>query len=142
MSDRPDIAAIQQRADAAMPGPWFWRGNVDAHIRLASRAGRGGEHTVMDFVRAGMQEAAPRFNPSRLNRRADGRQRGGEDLPVFEVCPYALDRTDPRVYRGDIIGLRHPDAEFMAHARQDVDDLLAYCAQLEQRLGGAAEEPR
>lgn len=47
------------------------------------------------------------------------------DLPVFEVAPTATTRDDPRVYRADIIGIRHPDAEFIAHARQDVDDLLA-----------------
>ncbi len=128
---RPDIEEISNRANAAMPGPWFWRGNVDTHLRLASRAGRGGEHTVMDFVRAGMQEAVPRFNRAGFMYRADGRYRGGEDMPIFEVCPYALRRDDPRVYRGDIIGLRHPDAEFMACARQDIDDLLAYIAELE-----------
>ncbi|MGE0541246.1 MAG: hypothetical protein AB7R89_13820 [Dehalococcoidia bacterium] len=131
--NRPDIEAIRQRADAAMPGPWFWRGNVDVHLRLASRAGRGGEHTVMDFVRAGMQEAVPRFNRNGFMYRADGRHRGGEDMPIFEVCPEATDRKHPRVYRGDIIGLRHPDAEFMACARQDIDDLLAYIAELEAR---------
>lgn len=130
---RPDIEAIQQRADAAMGGPWLWRGNVDTHIRLASRTGRRGEHTVMDFVRAGMQEAVPRFNRDGLMYRADGRHRGGENLPIFEVYPEAESRQHPRVYRGDIIGLRHPDATFIASARQDIDDLLAYVAELEAK---------
>lgn len=140
MTTRPDIAAIQQRADAATPGPWMWRGNVDVHIRLASRVGRGGEHTVMDFVRAGMQEAVPRFNRDGFMFRADGRHRGGENLPIFEVYPEAESRQHPRVYRGDIIGLRHPDAEFMASARQDVEDLLAYIAVLEARVGTSETE--
>ena len=30
-----------------------------------------------------------------------------------------------RVYRADITGIRHPDAEFIAHAREDVRVLLA-----------------
>jgi hypothetical protein len=47
------------------------------------------------------------------------------DLAIYEVCPTATKRNDPRVYRADIIGIRHPDAEFMAHSRQDVTDLLA-----------------
>jgi hypothetical protein len=46
-------------------------------------------------------------------------------LAVYEVCPTATDREDPRVYRADIVSLRHPDAEFIAHARADVDALLA-----------------
>lgn len=46
-------------------------------------------------------------------------------LAVFEVAPGATDRADPRVYRADITGIRHPDAEFIAHSRQDVSRLLA-----------------
>jgi hypothetical protein len=47
------------------------------------------------------------------------------DLAIYEVCPEATDRDDPRVYRADISGLRDPNAIFIAHARQDVADLLA-----------------
>ncbi len=47
------------------------------------------------------------------------------DLAVYEVCPTATTRSDPRVYRADIVGLRNPNAVFIAAARQDVDDLLA-----------------
>jgi hypothetical protein len=46
-------------------------------------------------------------------------------LVVFEVAPGATDRADPRVYRADIAGIRHPDAEFIAAARSDVPRLLA-----------------
>lgn len=127
MIDRPDIEAIRRRADAASPAPWAWRGNVDGkHFRLAAKVRRG-EATVMDFVRYGMQGAAPRFNVSNLMDRAD-------TLAVFAVCPEAKDRSDPRVYRGDILGFRHPDAEFIAHARQDIEDLLAYIAHLEAQV--------
>lgn len=51
--------------------------------------------------------------------------RPARDLAVFEVCPEATGRDDRRVYRADIIGLRNPNAIFLEHARQDVDDLLA-----------------
>jgi hypothetical protein len=46
-------------------------------------------------------------------------------LAVFEVAPTVTDRSDPRVYRADITGIRHPDAEFIEHSRQDVSRLLA-----------------
>jgi len=46
-------------------------------------------------------------------------------LVVFEVAPGVTDRADPRVYRADITGIRHPDAEFIAHAREDVSRLLS-----------------
>lgn len=47
------------------------------------------------------------------------------ELAIYEVCPEATKRDDPRVYRADIVGVRHPDADFIAHSRQDVTDLLA-----------------
>lgn len=46
------------------------------------------------------------------------------ELAIFQVCPDATDREDPRVYRADIIGLRNANAVFIAAARQDVDDLV------------------
>jgi len=44
---------------------------------------------------------------------------------VYEVAPNATTRDDPNVYRADIKDIRHPDAQFIAHARQDVPTLLA-----------------
>lgn len=127
MTDRPDIDAIRRRADAAAPAPWHWRGNVDIKsVRLWAPRSRG-RMTVLDFTRWGMQNAAPQFTIAGLLHRAD-------ELAIYEVCPEATSRRDSRVYRGDIIGLRHPDAEFLAHARQDVEDLLAYVAELESAL--------
>lgn len=55
------------------------------------------------------------------------------ELAVFEVCPDATSRTDSRVYRADIVGIRHPDAQFIAGARQDVDDLLTMIATIRER---------
>jgi hypothetical protein len=45
-------------------------------------------------------------------------------LVTFQVAPNATDRSDPRVYRADITGIRHPDAEFIEHSRQDVSGLV------------------
>lgn len=52
---------------------------------------------------------------------------------VFEVCRSATERTDDRVYRGDVVGFRNADATFIAHSRQDVDDLLALVDQIRER---------
>jgi hypothetical protein len=46
-------------------------------------------------------------------------------LVTFQVAPTATERSDPRVYRADITGIRHPDAEFIEHSRQDLSRLLA-----------------
>lgn len=134
MSDptRPDIDAIRQRAEAATPGPWAWHGNADhPSLRLTGRDPEWGSTTVMTFRRWGMQAAQPVF----WARNEDGHKvlRPGKQSLVYEVCPEALSRDDPRVYRGHIIDVRHPDAAFIAAARQDVEDLLAYIAALEQR---------
>jgi hypothetical protein len=46
-------------------------------------------------------------------------------LVTFQVAPNVTERSDPRVYRADITGIRHPDAEFIEHSRQDLSRLLA-----------------
>lgn len=132
--DRPDTAAIRQRAAVATPGPWRWRGNVDIqNIHLSSIT--RGLNEVMDFTRWGMQRARPRFaNADRFKGEfSGGWMQDADQFAVYQVCPEAASRADPRVYRGDIIDLRHPDAEFIAHARQDIDDLLAYIDALRER---------
>jgi hypothetical protein len=47
-----------------------------------------------------------------------------ESTAVYEVCPDATDRNDPRVYRADYRRTRSADAEFIAHARADIEWLL------------------
>lgn len=171
------LKEIRDRAAAASPGPWMWRGNVDHGDPELSRykAGWGRVEVLRHYQRdrtatdAGAKEYEQYLRDSQIedgldeNRKlkfrlytdAEVEERVREDwledqwggpktdtrlafahqvhmhaldareLAVFEVCPEATERTDPRVYRADIIGVRHPDAEFIAHSRQDVDDLLA-----------------
>lgn len=66
----------------------------------------------------------PRTEP-RLAFCTDWLYTDARKLVTFEVAPGAKDREDPRVYRADITGIRHPDAEFIAGAREDVRRLLA-----------------
>jgi hypothetical protein len=54
------IREKKARADAATPGPWGWFGNTRVNsVQLAT--GNRGHFIIMDFVRWGMRDAAPRF---------------------------------------------------------------------------------
>lgn len=121
------IEAIRARRGAAARGPWHWSGNTDTQqIRLSNWVPGAGRCTVMDFTRWGMQSARPRFvDRDRMMIYA---------APVYEVAPAATRRDDPRVYRGDIVDIRHPDAQLIAHAPQDIDDLLAEIDRLNAEL--------
>jgi hypothetical protein len=132
-----DLEAIRQRVSAAESGPWLWRGSLRySGPRLVTRNSRRGEHTVMDFVRLGMQYAQPRFQrPDGLMDKATN-----EGMAIFEVCPSATRADDPRVYRDNIIGFRNGNAEFIAHARQDIDDLLSLVEELQEKLSASNPE--
>lgn len=122
------LQAIWNRAENASPGPWFWRGNLtNKDVRLSYHRPGHGETMVMDFIRWGNQDGLPRFGIEHVMRDAD-------KLAIFEVCPECTDANDERVYRQNIVGFRHPDAEFIAASRQDVQDLLEHIAYLEQEL--------
>lgn len=128
-----DLDAIKARRDAATPGPWGWFGNTDVHsMQLATR--HFGRLVVMSFRRWGMQSAQPTFATGRTWKTSPqsmfdfghvGSMELASRLARYEVSPDAPDRTHPSVYRADLNGIKHPDAEFIAHARQDVDDLIA-----------------
>lgn len=120
------IESIKERADAATPGPWGWTGNLKLRwVELSTlHSGRLG---VMRFDRWGMTGAQPVFLDTESRSRGMGAVTTvkASDVPIFEVCRDATSAADPRVYRQDILGLRHPDAAFIAHARQDIPLLIA-----------------
>lgn len=137
-----DLDAIRARANAATPGPWGWFGNTDVHeMHLATK--KFGRLLIMDIRRWGMQSARPRFAEGRtwtptpqehLDFPTAGLMVDGDKRARYEVAPDATSRDDERVYRADITGIRNPDAEFIAHARQDIDDLLAEVDRLRNEL--------
>ncbi len=88
-------------------GPWQWYGNTKFSYYLATT--HSGRQHVMGFQRKGMQYAEPTF------RSAQG-MKVATHLAIFEVCPQAINQTDPRVYRQDIIGFRSADAMLIAAA--------------------------
>ena len=54
----------------------------------------------------------------------------GRNLAIFEVArnqglPDDTPRDHPKIYRGDVVGVRNANAEFIAHARADIPALLA-----------------
>lgn len=125
-----DLAAIEARANAATPGPWIWFGHSDGQMHLFSRAAY--KPVVMGFARLGMQYAQPMFRDPERDLLVKG-----SELARFQVCPEATSAKDPRVYRTTLIGFRNPDADFIAHARADVDALIARVHELEQQLADA-----
>ena len=117
------LEEIRAREAAATAGPWRWRGNTEArHLRLQT-PDRGGL-TVMDFDRWGMQGARPRFARDYVMHPAD-------EMVTYEVAAWST-----HIYRKDVVGIEHPDAEFIAKARTDVPQLLDEV----DRLAGALAE--
>lgn len=132
MSDlmKPTLEVIRDRMNRATPGPWGWFGNTAVqHIYLATQ--RWGRHMVMQFDRWGMQNAQPTFferpKPEQVRKSivADSVFRKASDVPVYEVAPHARSKSNPAVYREDLVGIRNADATFIAHSREDVEWLVA-----------------
>jgi hypothetical protein len=59
----------------------------------------------------------------------DGYMTPAKDLAVYEVCRDATSREDRRVYRGDVVGIRHPDAQFIVDAPTYVRELIEIATQ-------------
>lgn len=76
---------------------------------------------------------APICDP-RLRFNVDLMMVNARDVVVYEVAPNATSRQDRAVYRADIIDIRHPDAQLIAHARGDIDYLLEQNAKLTAAL--------
>lgn len=126
------LKEIRERAAAATAGPWQWFGNVDNREVYLSTVDRG-RLFVMRFFRWGMQGAQPSFREPTTTDAPYGVMVKASERAVFEVCRSAIERTDDRVYRGDVVGFRNADATFIAHSRQDVDDLLGLIDQIRER---------
>lgn len=125
-----DLEAIRARAESATPGPWWWAGERSTQRISINARSPIGACEVLTFWRWGMQNAKPVFSDNAKCLLLPDT----EDRLIYQVCPDATSHEDPRVYRQTISGVRHPDAEFMVHSRQDVDDLLAHIDALEAQL--------
>jgi len=132
----PTIDDIAARHAAATRGPWRWFGSLDTQDIYLATVNRGRIY-VMGFQRWGMRNAQPVFGERGPD--AAGIMVPVKEIPVFEVCPACTDPTDRRVYRKDLVALRNPDAELIAHSWEDIDVLLRRVRALEAELAAARE---
>lgn len=105
-----EIDAVRQLEARATPGPWRWNVNrVGQQVVLQSD--KLGRMTVMDFVRFGMQRGQPRFQ-------VEGLMETARDL--------ATDVKGQEHNASHVADLLHPDARFIACAREAIPALLAH----------------
>ena len=105
-------SALMRMYNAGTPGTWQWFGNTASNsIYLATV--ENGRRYVMCFERWGMHGAAPAFRVEQGDRqsvlvRAD-------ELVRFEVGNdiIGVQNIDGSVYRKDVRGIAHPDAEII-----------------------------
>ena len=125
------IDEITNRLNAATPGPWEW--DVNSYCREAKlMTTHSGRYCVMGFRRWGLQSALPVFQKY---KKYEG--------PVAERESLGLARADQLLKsmpgREHHIGyddyIDHPDAELIAHAYQDIQDLLEYVEELKGNYG-------
>lgn len=146
---------LRELADSATPGPWVWAGNIDtgepylagrapgmgASVLAVGEAERSKTGRRADDVRSyardsdlDPEEEVDRWaedaygepiKEPRLWFYTDHLAVDARDHVVFEVAPNATHRDDPKVYRADIVDIRHPDARFIAAARTAIPALLA-----------------
>lgn len=151
------IAECERLLGAATPGPWRWYGNMDYSDPRLLGAGPCGGTDILSDIPIDRKPDDPRIRDlddqfdsdqvesmreefltdemgeprtdERMAFTVDGVKREARGMVIYEVAPNATERNDPKVYRADIVGIRHPDAELIAAApsliRQLCDALAA-----------------
>jgi len=123
---------IRKRCDAATPGPWVW--DVHSHNKIVYlRTDHSGYFYVMGFQRWGMGSAAPTFQVYEKYQGPVG-ERGSKGMFRADKLTKSLPGKEHNVGYDDY--LDHPDAEFIAHSRQDVLALLDALEEMEENLQG------
>ena len=133
-----DLADLRAKAVAATGGPWHWAGNTDTgEPYLATWIKGAGRCQVLsigydersttgaeaDRMRDSMSDSG--YDEADLDDMVrdwamDSFGQPMRDPRVYEVAPNATSREDPDVYRADVVGIRHPDAEYIAAVSPDV----------------------
>jgi hypothetical protein len=103
------LREIRERCEKATNGPWKWNLNCNAkHVELEGVTGM--RETVMRPARWGMSGARLQFLS------------GG----LMENCEaFAAPRLNREHHAHWCADINHPDAQFIAHARTDLPDLLS-----------------
>lgn len=116
------LAEFARLNTARTQGEWEWCGyQAGNDIRLQSKA--QWRPIVMDFVRWGMQGAAPRFRDTARD--------------VMERFRPVL--TNPDNSNSRIVGIDHPDAAFIVAAANNMSGLLETIAELKDLLAEATD---
>lgn len=163
------VSAIQTHLDKTTPGPWRWSGNTDyGDVGIVAK-GRFGATSVLRMLNVDRTEGDSRianldecfdsaeeieeakhdflFDDSGLHRTdpfiafaVEDRLVPAKDIVIYEVCREATSATDRRVYRRDIVGIRHPDAEFMVASPTYVRELLDIVGRLQRQVADLTAE--
>ena len=140
MSSRHDdnlarLATAREKLDATTnAGRWHWSGNMDTgEPYLATWVPGAGRCQVLSVGQTGAVRNA------RLTLMEDLMLVYARDRAIYEVAPSATSRKDPKVYRADIIGLRHPDAEIIPLAVNALPLVLDWCESTLATHRGAPE---
>jgi len=118
---REELEAIEARCNAATPGPWEWDVNSVSKI-VHLRTVHSGRYYVMGFKRFGTKGAAPTFQ---VYEKHEGplQERGSKGM--FRADDLAKSYPGKEHHEGYDDYIDHPDAEFIAHSKQDVASLIA-----------------
>jgi len=152
-----NLDAIKARCDAATRGPWGWRGHSDGAIELRTLHSGGlrivsGMNARPCWVESNDSEMILTSDACGACRRNYAKYMAGEDLDDHEKCEHPENlgtiwmwdngfvspankwARNEQTYRTDVARVEHPDAEFLAHAREDVPALLAEVERLKDGI--------
>jgi len=131
--------------EGSTSGPWRWFGDTRGRQIYLATVDRGRQF-VMSFHRWGMQGATPAFRGEDYSGMRDA-----ADYARYEVAADATSADDPRLYRHDLQGLRHPDATLIEAAPRlaatviaqgdELEDLRAFKARHEALFAGGPDTP-
>lgn len=116
-----DLKQIEERANKATPGPWMWDISTANQYAMLETA-HSGRYYVMGFRRWGMSGACPEFQ---VYQTYDGplKERGSLGMVRADELAKSYPGKEHHIGFDDYID--HPDADFIAHAREDIPFLLA-----------------
>jgi hypothetical protein len=128
--DQKYLSEIKAREQAATPGSWRWdAAPCNQEIKLVTS--HSGGYYVMEFERYGMRNAAPAFQ---VYEKYSGpvMKRGSKGMVRADKLCKSIPGKEHHVGFDDYID--HPDADFIAHSRADVTELLAEVERLQEML--------
>jgi len=125
-----DLAGILERAAAATPGPWIWRGNTKGK-RLQLLAVLPGAPFIMGFE---IKEEPTEYEGEKFTDRSIAmtlRDPAGPseegDRKLWESSAVMKDHTEfvEPDHNSEFCKINQADAQFIAHSRKDVEQLLS-----------------